>query len=795
MTGGGLSVFYNEFIGNEGPATGTFTQSGGIHQIGYPSDSGPCLCLGDYDTTPYVGGSGYYVLTGSGQLINLAGCSIGYSGTGSFTQSGGTNTIDGAAPNDNFYLGGAWESGGVSSGSYLLSGSGQLNVNTAMYVGYSGLGSFTQSGGINNISGSNTLTLGYNTGSSGTYTLSGGTTVVGQVFGGAGTSVFNFNGGVLRAGPFSVLGNFLSGLTNAYVQAGGANIDTNGENVTITQPLLDGGGGGGLTKYGEGTLTLAVPNTYSGETTIAGGVLNVDADAALGDTIGPVVFAGNGSLQFGSAMTSNRAFTFNSGCNGTIDTQSYNVILGGQISGNGGLTKIGYGMLTLSATSNYSGGTTLSQGTIAVTGALTGGGNIQIDAGTTLSGSGLVQGNITGQAGASIVAAGNLTLGDPTSLTGFNHAGTLTVGNNTVTLNSAGFANLGSLTTLAGGTINAPNGIYLNGGNLSGSGVVKGAVSAGYGSVINATGNLTLGDSTAYDGFYSSGRLYTNGNIVTLLSNNAANNKNAVVLGSLTEIDGGSLVAPNGIVLGTGNSLVTTNNGETVSGGSNSRFLNLGNVQGPPSSSGNWLTFNMLFKGGTGQTSGQIDFAGGFATGDSPGVNTQYGTAQLGGAGTEFDIGGTTPGNSNNNYGQLNIVDNPSDLNTPGDLILSPQTDLNIVDWNGFVPTAGETFTVLTWTGSLSGTASLSVDPTFAAAGIAFVPQWNSNSLVLEAVPEPSTLALIGVGAVGLLAYRWRRSAMRATKPAVAVQVEPQEYVAAVLSMPSCWTWEARKSA
>ena len=68
-----------------------------------------------------------------------------------------------------------------------------------MYVGYSGIGSFTQSGGINNLSGSNELTLGYNTGSSGTYTLSGGTIVVGQVFGGAGTSVFNLNGGVLRA--------------------------------------------------------------------------------------------------------------------------------------------------------------------------------------------------------------------------------------------------------------------------------------------------------------------------------------------------------------------------------------------------------------------------------------------------------------------------------------------------------------------------------------------------------------------------------------------------------------------
>ena len=443
----------------------------------------------------------------------------------------------------------------------------------------------------------------------------------------------------------------------------------------------------------------------------------------------------------------------------TVSNAADTLIISGAISGTGtGLNKFGSGTLTLSGGSNYTGGTTLSQGTLNVTGTMAGGGNIQVNAGASLSGSGLIQGSITGQAGSSIIATGNLVLGDSTSFTGFNHAGTLTVGNNAVTLNSLGFANLGVLTTLAGGSINAPNGISLGTGcNLSGSGTVNGAVSAGYGSVIYATGNLTLGDSTAYDGFTSNGRLYTNANTVTLNSADAANNKNAVVLGSLTQLDGGSLVAPNGMLLNPGNNLVATNNGGTVSGGTASRFLNLGNVQGPSSSSGNWLTFNMLFKGGTGQTSGQIDFAGGFATGDSPGVNTQYGNAEIGGTETEFDIGGTSPGNSANNYGQLNIVANPSDLNAHGDLILSPQTDLKIVDWNGFVPTPGETFTVLTWEGTLSGTASLSIDPAFAAEGIQFVPEWKSNSLAIEAVPEPGTLILLAVCGIGGLGWAWRR--------------------------------------
>ena len=73
----------------------------------------------------------------------------------------------------------------------------------------------------------------------------------------------------------------------------------------------------------------------------------------------------------------------------------------------------------------------------------------------------------------------------------------------------------------------------------------------------------------------------------------------------------------------------------------------------------------------------------------------------------------------------------------------------------------GEEFTVLTLAGSLSGTASLDIDPAFAGHDIAFVPQWGGNSLVLEAVaqavPEPSTLGLLGGGVVALLVWRGRR--------------------------------------
>ena len=53
------------------------------------------------------------------------------------------------------------------------------------------------------------------------------------------------------------------------------------------------------------------------------------------------------------------------------------------------------------------------------------------------------------------------------------------------------------------------------------------------------------------------------------------------------------------------------------------------------------------------------------------------------------------------------------------------------------------------------------IDPAFATHGIQFVPQWNSNSLVLQATPEPSALALLSVGAIAMLAYTWRRRRKR----------------------------------
>ena len=128
-------------------------------------------------------------------------------------------------------------------------------------------------------------TSGLGTNCTGTVNLDGGTFTVGKVFQGTESasgvinSTFNFNSGILKVlSTTTSAASFMAGLDFAFVKSGGAFIDTNGvANVIIAQPLLDGTGGGGLTKQGTGTLTLTGANTYTGATTVNGGKLAITA--------------------------------------------------------------------------------------------------------------------------------------------------------------------------------------------------------------------------------------------------------------------------------------------------------------------------------------------------------------------------------------------------------------------------------------------------------------------------------------------------------------------------------------
>ena len=180
--------------------------------------------------------------------------------------------------------------------------------------------------------------------------LNGGTLTVGQVFIGAlavgstATNTLNFNGGTLKA----IISNttFMTGLTAANVQLGGAKIDTNGFDITMGQALIhDATLGatldGGLTKSSAGVLTLTASNTYTGDTTISGGTLLLSGSGRLN--------AGN----YAGAMSIAPSATFESAITGSQT-------LSGAITGGGTLKNVGGGALLLSNGSNSYGALSIS---------------------------------------------------------------------------------------------------------------------------------------------------------------------------------------------------------------------------------------------------------------------------------------------------------------------------------------------------------------------------------------------------------------------------------------------------
>jgi autotransporter-associated beta strand protein/T5SS/PEP-CTERM-associated repeat protein len=245
---------------------------------GIVNQSGGTLTAnGNFDNAFTIGGRASSLAAGaynlSGGTVNAnTNIRVGGAGTGTVNQTGG-------AFNANRDVSIGHLAG--STGRWTVS-SGALNQNSptgAIAVGAAGNGTLTVSGN-GRVATSGTLRIGSSGTGVGTVNLDGGVLSAARVAGGTGTSTFNFNGGTLAAAASTT--TFMQGLDQAYVRTGGARIDTGGKDVTVAQRLLDGGGGGGLTKVGAGTLTLTARNTYTGRTAITGGTLAFGASQRLG---------------------------------------------------------------------------------------------------------------------------------------------------------------------------------------------------------------------------------------------------------------------------------------------------------------------------------------------------------------------------------------------------------------------------------------------------------------------------------------------------------------------------------
>ena len=237
-----------------------------------------------------AGGTSTFNLTNG--MVNAAtgagAVNIGDQGgaTGALNVSGGVFNSANTTANGGIVVGNHWTGTGTNTATLTVSGTGLVNT-----------GSSTAGNGLKLASGAASV---------GTVNLDGGVIATAKVQKGAGAGTFNFNGGTLRATASNAA--FMSGLTNAFVKAGGAIVDTNGFDVTIGQALLADAvsAGGGLTKDGAGTLTLTGANTFTGDIAINAGTLSINsafiADGAdvslLGGATFNLNFAGMDSISF-----------------------------------------------------------------------------------------------------------------------------------------------------------------------------------------------------------------------------------------------------------------------------------------------------------------------------------------------------------------------------------------------------------------------------------------------------------------------------------------------------------------
>ncbi|MEO5916094.1 MAG: autotransporter-associated beta strand repeat-containing protein [Luteolibacter sp.] len=368
LSGNGVITNNSElWIGQNTGSVGVFNMSAGtVSQVGW-------VAVGRGN------GTGTMNMTGGNftkTVANTNATIIGASGAGTLNQTAGAISV----LNGETWVGetkaGVWTMSGGTAGVLVLNvgqdaaGTGTLTLQNAA----SGLTGALANGGGTEVLTATAVTIGRLATSTGTINLDGGTLAVNTVAKGAGTGTFNFNGGKLQARTATA--TFMGGLTNAFVKAGGAVIDTNGNAVTISQALLNNGGGG-LTKQGTAALTLSGANTFTGDTVVsADSLILANATALGGSTLnynnqgGTVSFGALAATTFGGLKGSQPLALTNASLASvalTVGNNNTNSTYDGVLSGSGSLIKNGTGSLTLTnATNSFTGGVTVSAGSLIV---------------------------------------------------------------------------------------------------------------------------------------------------------------------------------------------------------------------------------------------------------------------------------------------------------------------------------------------------------------------------------------------------------------------------------------------
>ena len=440
-------------------------------------------------------------------------------------------------------------------------------------------------GGANTYSGATTL-------SAGTIQLQNQNALQNSTLSLSGTGGIVFDS-VVTGNAFTIAGLSASStaatlaLQNSAATAIALQVGGNNASTTYAGSLT---GGGSLEKVGTGSLILSGSNSFAGTTTVTGGTLQVGGGSTAGSLAGNVV--NNAALVFSRSDASTYA---------------------GGISGSGGVTKAGAGLLTLSGSNSYAGDTTLAGGTLGIANAnaLTASGNV-IFTGGAFQYSGAYatdfSSRIVNSSGAVAIDTNGQTISFGSSLAASNVGGLTKLGSGTLALSVAN--SLTGPVTVGGGmlAVSDANGLPSSGTVSFTGGTLQ--YSASYspdlsGRIANSSGEIGIDTNSQNVTFASSLAASNVGGLakigtgtLTLSASNAYSGATRVDVGSLALTNAAALGASTAITVNGGaamtlNSGITAGQGKTVTVNS---FNGSGGLQGN-SGTGTWAG-NVTMGGG-----------------------------------------------------------------------------------------------------------------------------------------------------------------------------------------------------
>jgi autotransporter-associated beta strand protein len=355
--------------------------------------------------------------------------------------------------------------------------------------------------------------------------------------------VVDFSGTSGPAGNNRVTAGSIEGAGTYNLGSNTLIVGLNGLSTTVSGTINDGGASGGtgasLIKLGAGTLILSGANTYTGLTAVLAGTLQLGDGGTSGSILGNVFNH--------TTLAVNRSDTYT---------------FGGIIIGDGQFVQMGPGTTVLTANSFYTGGTTISAGTLqlgsggasgSIIGNVVDNGTFAINRSDTYTFGGVISGtgSVVQIGSGTTVLTGNNSYGGGTGI----NAGVLAVAADTnlgATSGSLAFGG-GTLQFLAGFstgravTLNAGGGTVDTNGN---SATLAGTIGGPGGLTKIGIGTLTLSANNPYTGAttVNAGTLAVNGAIASsaVTVNTGGTLGGTGTVGSTT-INGGALSPGNSI--------------------------------------------------------------------------------------------------------------------------------------------------------------------------------------------------------------------------------------------------------